>query len=444
MPTFREALHFWLKLGLVSFGGPSGQIALMHGELVEKRKWIDEERFLHALNYCMLLPGPEAQQLATYIGWLLHGTRGGLAAGILFVLPAALLLLILSWVYVVFGEIDWIAAFFYGLKPAVIAIVAVAVLRLGHRALKTSTLWSLAGLSFVAIFFFKLPFPLIILGAALIGWIGGKRFPTQFGASLHDTSLPDNNAPLAANLSRFSGGWRRTLHTVSIGTLIWLAPVFLLALWLGQTHSIVRESLFFSKTALITFGGAYAVLPYVAQHAVEQFHWLTPPQMLDGLALAETTPGPLIMVLQFVGFVGAWQNPGTLSPLTAALLGAGITTWATFAPSFVFIFAGAPYIEKLRGVTALTTALSAITAVVVGVILNLAVWFAWHTIFTDPTITPATAHDSACCIVLFPFPVDTFALLLSIIGFILLRKTKLEVFYLVPIFGSIGVLYSLL
>lgn len=442
LPTFREALRFWFKLGLVSFGGPSGQIALMHTEIVDKRKWISEERFLHALNYCMLLPGPEAQQLATYIGWLMHGTRGGLAAGILFVLPAAVLLLALSWIYMAFGQVAWIAAFFYGLKPAVIAIVAVAVLRVGQRALKTRTLWAIAGLSFVAIYFLKAPFPAIVFGAGLVGWIGGHFFPGhfQFNRSAHPPTIaaPGPDAPLPSRHIEFP----RLLKRIGIGLVVWLAPVLLAGLLLGWKHAITKEGLFFSKAALITFGGAYAVLPYVGQQAVDVYQWLSPLQMLDGLALAETTPGPLIMVLQFVGFVGAWQNPGDLPALVAAILGAMMTTWVTFAPSFLFIFAGAPYIEKMRGVTALTNTLNAITAAVVGVILNLAVWFAVHALFTSIHITESRTQETFARA--SSFSIDSFVLFMSIIGFVALQKVKIDVIYLVPAFGLIGILHSYL
>lgn len=422
-PTFREALRFWFKLGLISFGGPSGQIAIMHSELVDKRKWVGEERFLHALNYCMLLPGPEAQQLATYIGWLLHGIRGGLAAGILFVLPAAVLLFALSWIYVALGHIAWIAAFFYGLKPAVIAIVATAVLRVGLRTLKTSALWVLAGASFVGIYFLKVPFPAIVFGAGFIGWLGGKFAPRLFSSGEESAQTTTPSSRQVDSPSHCSCG-SRTLDRIVLCALVWIAPVIASGVILGWTHTVTREGLFFSKAALITFGGAYAVLPYVGQQAVGHFAWLTPPQMVDGLALAETTPGPLIMVLQFVGFVGAWQNPCGLSPLLAATLGAAMTTWVTFAPSFLYVFAGGPYIERMRGVSALNTALTAITAAVVGVILNLAVWFAVH------TIIPA------------PGRIDWFVIAVSAGGLVALRKFKLDVIYLVLICGIVGIVYS--
>ncbi|HEY0790868.1 MAG TPA: chromate efflux transporter [Chthoniobacterales bacterium] len=382
-PAFREAFWFWLKLGVISFGGPTGQIAIMHVELVEKKRWISEARFLHALNYCMLLPGPEAQQLATYVGWLLHKTRGGLVAGACFVLPSAFILWVLSYVYVVLGNTPGVAAVFYGLKPAVLAIVASAVLRLGGRVLKNAAMWTLAAVAFAAIFFLRVPFPLIILGAASAGYGGGRWRRDNFlvirpqglpgdDAVLHDTSgVPDHAQP----------SWVRALWVGIVGVTAWAAPVIFLACWLGREHTLVREGVFFSKAALVTFGGAYAVLPYVAQQAVQSHHWLTAGQMLDGLGLAETTPGPLIIVTQFVGFLGAWNHPGPLPRLVSATLGAAVTTWTTFTPCFLWIFLGGPYIERLRGNEALSTALSAVTAAVVGVVLNLAVWFGLHVVF---------------------------------------------------------------
>jgi chromate transporter len=397
-PSFKEALHFWAKLGFISFGGPTGQIAIMHTELVEKRRWISEARFLHALNYCMLLPGPEATQLATYIGWLLHRTRGGLAAGVLFVLPSACILWALSLVYVAFGQVEWVAAIFYGLKPAVLAILAAAVIRIGRRALKNEVMWLLAALAFVAIYFFHAPFPLIVFAAALIGLIGGKIRPGEF------LSFPSHSSPDAASTtSVLDDASESPVHTrpslahaakvCAVSLLLWWTPVIALGAWLGWHHALFREGLFFSKAAMVTFGGAYAVLPYVGQQAVENHQWLSAAQMLDGLGLAETTPGPLIMVLQFVGFLGGWHQPGTLAPLAAASLGAFITTWTTFVPCFLWIFLGAPHIEQLRGNRHLTAALSAVTAAIVGVILNLAVWFGLHLIL--PAGKPADWYAAA-------------------------------------------------
>jgi len=382
-PTFREAVLFWLKLGFISFGGPTGQIAIMHTELVEKRKWIGERRFLHALNYCMLLPGPEATQLATYCGWLLHRTWGGIVAGVLFVLPAAILLWVLSWVYVAYGTVGWIAAIFDGLKPAVTAIVAAAVLRIGGRALQSTAMWVIAAAAFGAIFFLKVPFPAIIGGAAALGFVGAALWPTQFPAVAGHSGTASGTVLDDADASpeHTRPSWSRAVRVLTVSLLLWWAPVFLVAAWQGWDGTLAREGVFFSKAAMVTFGGAYAVLPYVGQQAVENYGWLTAPQMLDGLGLAETKPGPLIMVVQFVGFLGGWNQPDGLNPLLAATLGALITTWVTFVPCFLWIFLGAPYVEHLRGNTRLGTTLTAVTASVVGVVLNLAVWFALHVFF---------------------------------------------------------------
>jgi len=378
-PTRAEAFRFWLKLGLISFGGPTGQIAIMHAELVEKRRWISEARFLHALNYCMLLPGPEAQQLATYIGWLLHRTWGGVVAGTLFVLPSALLLWGLSFIYVAWGSLPGISAVFDGLKPAVLAIVVAAGFRIGRRTLRNEVMATIALLAFAAIYFGRVPFPLIIAAAALVGWIGHRVRPDKFQVVKGHGAMTGGGSVIgeqAVAHARPSVG--RALRVTAVCLTLWWVPVLLTGAVLGWDHVLFRQGLFFSKAALVTFGGAYAVLPYVSQQAVEHYQWLQPGQMLDGLALAETTPGPLIMVLQFVGFVGAWQQPAPFSPLVGATLGAAITTWVTFLPCFLWIFLGAPYIERLREHRALTAALSAITAAVAGVVLNLAVWFGSH------------------------------------------------------------------
>ncbi len=375
-PTFREALRFWLKLGFISFGGPAGQIAIMHTELVERRRWISEERFLHALNYCMLLPGPEAQQLATYSGWLLHRTRGGIAAGALFVLPSMLILWGLSVLYVTAGNVPQVAAIFHGLKPAVLAIVAAAALRIGRKALKSELHWLIAALSFGAICFVRVPFPLIVVAAALAELAGGKLWPGKFRGASDEKDV--------ATAPAMRPSLKRALRVTVTCLALWWLPVAALGLWLGAGHALFREAIFFSKAAMVTFGGAYAVLPYVSQQAVAAHGWLSAPQMLDGLGLAETTPGPLIIVLQFVGFLGAWNHPGALPPLLAATLGALITTWTTFVPCFLWIFLGAPHIEQLRGSRMLGFALSAVTAAVVGVILNLAVWFGEAVLFPVP------------------------------------------------------------
>ncbi|MFM8831265.1 MAG: chromate efflux transporter [Spartobacteria bacterium] len=362
-PAFREVLVFWLQLGCIGFGGPAAQIALMHREVVERRRWISEADFSRALDFCMLLPGPEAQQLATWLGWRLHGKRGGIAAGASFVLPAAFLLLALSWLYMASGHLPWVADVFRGLAAAVVALVFDAVPRLGRRALKTSVHWILAAVTFVALQFFQAPFVGILAVAALAGWMS-KRAPG--GVSLPSCSTPP---------------WRETLATAGICLALWWTPVFGVAAWLGWESVPARMGLFFSQAALVTFGGAYAVLPYVAREAVETHGWLSAPQMISGLALAETTPGPLIMVLQFVGFVGGWQNPGTLPPAAAALICAGLTTWVTFLPSFLFILTGGPYAEKFSAQPSLAGALSGITAAVVGVVLSLAVDFTRHALW---------------------------------------------------------------
>jgi chromate transporter len=417
-PTFREAFRFWLKLGFISFGGPSGQIAMMHSELVEKKRWIDNSRFLHALNFCMLLPGPEAQQLAIYIGWLWHKTRGGIVAGALFVIPSIFILWALSYVYVAFGNIPWIAAVFYGLKPAVLAIVAAAVIRIGSKALKNAVMWSLALAAFVAIYFSHVPFPLIIISAGILGLIGNKILPQYFrGETAHPVDVD-----LAGNVAgRAKPTWLDAVKISATWIVIWALPLALAGIFLGTDHTIFREGIFFSKAAVVTFGGAYAVLPYVSQQAVEHYHWLTAPQMLDGLGLAETTPGPLIMVLQFVGFLGAWNHPGNLPPLVSATIGALVTTWTTFVPCFLWVFLGAPYIEKLRNVKFLTAALSTVTAAVVGVILNLAVWFGVHVIF------PPTGN------------VDWFALVVCAVVFFGMLRWKWNIIPVVLGAGALGI-----
>lgn len=380
MPSFAEALRFWWKLGWISFGGPAGQIAIMHKEIVERRRWLSEDHFLHALNFCMLLPGPEAQQLATYLGWRLHGARGGLAAGVLFVLPSMFILLALSWLYMAGGENRWIQGIFYGLTAAVLALVVSAVKRIGSKALKTPTMWGLAIAAFVGIFVLKISFVLIVLAAGLIGYFGGKRFPRQFPGGKGHGKASSTESPCVVLPPAPVASLGRTARVASFCLSLWWLPTLSVGAWLGWGSLPFQEGLFFSKAAMVTFGGAYAVLPYVAQMTVEHHGWLSQKDMMAGLGLAETTPGPLIMVLQFVGFVAAWQNPGTLSPPAAGAVGALVTTWVTFAPCFLFAFLGAPHVEGLRSRPALSSALTAITAAVVGVILNLAIWFAWHTL----------------------------------------------------------------
>ena len=383
-PSFAEAFRFWVKLGFISFGGPTGQIAIMQTELVERKRWISQSRFLHALNYCMLLPGPEATQLAIYVGWLLHKTAGGVVAGAFFVIPSIFVLWTLSFIYAAYGSVPWIAAIFYGLKPVVVAIVVAALIRIGRKALKNEVLWTIAIFAFIAIYFFRTPFPAIIIGAGLIGFAGGKIWPTKFDViSSHKNGessvIDDEHAPPEHTRPSIS----RAIRVTIIWLLIWWTPVLLAAAFLGANHTIFREGIFFSKAAVVTFGGAYAVLPYVAQRAVDFFHWLKPGQMMDGLGLAETTPGPLIMVVQFVGFMGGWSQPGNLPPLFAATLGALITTWVTFTPCFLWVFLGGPHIEQLRDNRKIAMTLSAVTAAVVGVILNLAVWFALHVLHPE-------------------------------------------------------------
>jgi chromate transporter len=385
---FGEAIRVWAKIAALSFGGPAGQIAVMHRILVEEKRWIGEERFLHALNYCMLLPGPEAQQLTVYIGWLLHRTLGGLVAGTLFVLPGFVAIMALSWLYAGLGDVPVVEALFFGLKAAVLAIVLEAVVRIGRRALRSRVMLAIAAAAFVAIFLFDVPFPLIILGAGLIGLLGARAGVAAFLGGGHrrigDTTIADADSALGEATpehARPTLAWSLKLATVCL--LLWLGPVLILLLTLGSDDVFSQIAVFFSKMAVVTFGGAYAVLAYVAQQAVETYGWLRPGEMLDGLGLAETTPGPLIMVVQFVGFMGGYRNPGALDPMLAGTLAGMLTTWVTFVPCFLWIFLGAPFVEALRGNRALGGALAAITAAVVGVILNLAVWFGLHVLFGE-------------------------------------------------------------
>lgn len=370
-PSFSDALKTWCKIGCLSFGGPAGQIAMMHRVLVDEKKWIDEPRFLHALNFCMLLPGPEAQQLATYTGWLLHGVRGGLAAGILFVLPGALVMLGLSALYAYGRGLPLVDGALFGIKAAVLVIVAEALIRIGKRALKTKMLVALAAFAFIGIFFFALPFPLIVAAAALAGFLAARMNP-------HVIGLADNVGGGAAPAPH---RWRHAATAAVSGLAIWWAPVAIAAVTFGPHHVLTDIGVFFSKLAVVTFGGAYAVLAYMAQAVVEQYRWLTAPEMIDALGLAETTPGPLILVTQFVGFIAAFRAPAPFDPLAGGLIGAAMTLWVTFVPSMLWIFAGAPFIEELRANRRLSGALAAITAAVVGVILNLSVWFALHVLF---------------------------------------------------------------
>jgi len=381
-PSLNESTRTWVRVALLSFGGPAGQIAVMHRILVEEKRWISEQRFLHALNYCMLLPGPEAQQLATYVGWLMHGTVGGLIAGGLFILPGIICIMALSYVYALWGQVPFVTALLFGLKAAVLAIVVEAVIRIGKRALKSHALIALAAAAFVGIFFFAIPFPIIILAAGFLGLTGLVRAsPISHGAST-TTSLSDEQSLFGDEPVRSARpSMTRAIRVAAVWSSLWLVPVAALLILLGPHDVFSQIAVFFSEMAMVTFGGAYAVLAYVAQQAVQHYGWLKPTEMLDGLGMAETTPGPLIMVLQFVGFTAAYRDPGVLSPLVAGTLGGLLATWVTFIPCFLWIFVGAPFIEHLRGISALNSALAAITAAVVGVILNLGLWFAIHTIF---------------------------------------------------------------
>ena len=422
-----EAFRTWMRVAALSFGGPAGQIAVMHRILVEEKRWVSEERFLHALNYCMLLPGPEAQQLATYIGWLMHRTLGGIMAGGLFILPGVFAIMGLSYIYAAWGNIPIVVALFFGLKAAVLAIVVEAVFRIGKRALKNQILVGLAVAAFVGIFFLDIPFPVIIFASALTGFIasgmgatafhgGGGHGPAKSGPPAIVDSLLGDSLPAHAKPNA-----RRTLMIAAVWLALWLVPVAVLLWSLGEGNVFSQIAIFFSKMAMVTFGGAYAVLAYVAQQAVEHYGWLKPGEMLDGLGMAETTPGPLIMVLQFVGFMAAFRDPGSLSPMLAGTLGGLLATWVTFTPCFLWIFLGAPFVEALRGNKAISAALSAITAAVVGVILNLAVWFAIHSVFRQTL--PVRAFPFA-----FDVPVlssvDISALALSVVAAVAIFRFK--------------------
>jgi chromate transporter len=448
--TFREAFWVWVRVAFNSFGGPAAQIAVMHRYLVEERRWISEERFLHALNYCMLLPGPEAQQLATYIGWLLHKTRGGIVAGTLFVMPGFLFMLVLSILYAGYQNLSVVQWLFFGLKPAVLAIVLEAVLRIGKRALKTRQMILLAALAFVAIFFYDVPFPLIVLSSAIIGFLGGRFRPDAFAVSRTQTDttgqlacdVPAIDTLLdAGNVEHVRPSLSRSLGVVLVWSVLWFGPILLIFLYLGSQNVYFQEALFFSKTAVVTFGGAYAVLAYVAQQAVDFYGWLKPGEMLDGLGLAETTPGPLILVLQFVGFLGAYRNPGGLDPMLAGVLGSVLTVWVTFVPCFLFIFLGAPYIEALRGNRSLKTAMSSITAAVVGVVLNLAVWFALNSIFgslRDVYFLGAHLQVPVWNTINVP------SLFIAVFAMLAIFRFKFSVFKTIGCSVGLGVIYNLL
>ncbi len=413
-PPFRDAFRFWVKLGFISFGGPAGQIAIMHTELVERKKWISEERFLHALNYCMFLPGPEAQQLATYVGWLLHGMIGGIVAGLFFVIPSFFILTALSWVYVTHGAVPAVAAIFGGLRVAVLAIVVSAMIRIGRKSLKNGASFALAALAFAGLYFWHVPFPIVILSAAAIGLLGNR-----FRAHRSPTDSSPEPGPLDGHTRpRLS----HSILVLLIGLTMWIGALFFLSAVWGNSSVFYQMGRFFSKAAMVTFGGAYAVLPYIAQAGVEHYHWLLPGQMIDGLGLAETTPGPLIMLVTFVGFVGAWSNAAAvaLSPAMAGVLGAVVATYVTFLPCFLWIFLGAPYIEQTRGNVPLSSALGSITAAVVGVMLNLAVFFGAHVLVPEPGT--------------FAWP----AFLLAAVAFIGLWKFGWDIVYVILVSAGIG------
>ena len=434
--SLAQAFWFWLKLGFISFGGPAGQIAIMHQELVERRRWISERRFLHALNYCMVLPGPEAQQLATYIGWLMHRTRGGLVAGGLFVLPSLLILIGLSWVYIAFGDVPWVAGLFYGIKPAVTAIVVQATVRIGSKALKNAAMWAIAAAAFVAIFALQLPFPLIVLGAALTGWVGSRFSPKAFsaGAGGHGkagvSGLPaliDDDTPTPEH-ARFK--WSRLFRVLVVGAVLWMVPMTALTSFLGWDHTLTQMGWFFTKAALLTFGGAYAVLPYVYQGAVTHYGWLTPTQMIDGLALGETTPGPLIMVVAFAAFVGGYVKAvfGPDALFLAGATAAVLVTWFTFLPSFMFILAGGPLVESTHGQLKFTAPLTAITAAVVGVILNLALFFGYHVWWPEG----------------FAGPIDWASVAISVAAAVALIRYQQKVIHVIAVCALLGLAWRLL
>jgi chromate transporter len=435
LPTqvpFRDALRFWVRLGFINFGGPTGQIAIMHDELVERRAWIDEPRFLHALNFAMLLPGPEAHQLAIYIGWLLNGAPGAVAAGLLFLLPAFGLIVGLSWVYVVHGDVSWVSGIFEGLAWGVVGIVAAALVRIGTRAITTPSMLAIALVAFSALFAFGVPFPVVVLGAGVVGLLAGDRLAGRARAG--------GEAPIVGRPG-VQPSWPRAARVLAVGIAVWLGPLALIALATGTDGVIADEAVFFSLMSLVTFGGAYAVLAYVNQAAVVRFGWLTSGEMAVGLSLAETTPGPLILVVVFVGFVAAYRNPGDLGPLPAALLGSLVTAWATFVPSFLWIFLGAPSIERLRGNRRLSAALAAITAAVVGVIANLALVFAIGVLFEERSTERFFGTD-----VVLPVPgsADALAIALAVMAFVAMHRFRVNVVWVVLGSGLVGLLRAVL
>ncbi len=420
-PTFAEAFSFWLKLGFINFGGPAGQIAVMHRELVDRKQWISEQAFLRALNFCTLLPGPEAQQLAIYIGWRLHGILGGTVAGAFFVVPSIFVLLLLSWLVAEHSDVTWVAGLLYGIQAVVIAIVVEAVIRIGRRALRHPALIGIAAAAFVALFFFRLPFPLVVISAALLGLALQTRWPAVFRPAAHGSSGEEagNEVPAYPPLTRVA-------KIVAIFLVLWAVPFLLLLWWRGFNDVLVQEALLFSQAAFVTFGGAYAVLSYIADVTVNRFGWVTSAQMVQGLGLAESTPGPLIMVTQYVGFLAAWGSPGEFNRTVYGTLGGLVTTYNTFLPCFMFVFAGAPYIEALAGNRRLQAALTAVTAAVVGVILNLAVFFATKVLFPEGR------------------GVDLFAVAVAVAAYLAVWRLHVQVYYLVPIGAVAGMVWTLL
>ncbi len=435
-PSFAQMLTVFTKIGFLSFGGPAGQIALMHTMLVEEKRWISDTRFLHALNYCMLLPGPEAQQLAIYSGWLLHGLRGGIVAGSLFVIPGFIVIMALSTLYALFSTTFWLGAVFYGLKAAVLAIVFDAVLRVGKRTLKNSGLMGMAIGSFIAIFALHVPFPMLIIVAGLIGFFGTRARPEFFASKGHGANASDKPVLILPEPS-VSTGWRRAIKVMLVGCAVWVLPVLVLSAIFGFETIFTPIALFFSKMAVVTFGGAYAALAYVAQEAVAKLHWLSPQEMLDGLGLAETTPGPLILVLTYVGFLAGFRAPPAgLDSLTSAMIGATLTTWVTFVPCFIWIFLGAPYVEKLRSNVALSGALTAITAAIVGVLANLALWFALNTTFSQMS-------EWQIGWIKLSLPLwhsfDVYAALIALIAGVMLMRFKFSVIYTIALCAGLGI-----
>ena len=440
--SLREATRVWAYVGINSFGGPAGQISVMHREFVERRGWISEHRFLNALNYCMILPGPEAQQLATYIGWLMYGTRGGVIAGSLFVIPGFIAMLILAAAYALFGDVTWVEGLLFGLQAAVVAIVIEAVIRIGKRTLRSRALQVTAAVSFIAIAFGRVPFPYIVVAAALAGWLIGRQKPTCFPLGSHGGGGSTDGRPalLSDDEAITPDATRSAMRAAIVCAAIWLLPVAAIVIVLGAENVFAQEAILFSKSALVTFGGAYAVLGYITEEAVNRYGWITPADMITGLGLAETTPGPLIMVVQFVGFLAAYNSPGDLHPLVAGFLGAILTVWVTFVPCFMFIFLGAPYVERLRHNASISHALTAVGASVAGVVLSLALWFALHTAFD-------TVNDMALGPLTIPIPtpnsVNLASVAISVVAAILVFRFRIGTVKVLAACAGLGVVFTL-